>query len=147
MRFHRKVLPLIKTNFIETGKVRFIYRDYPTSTAALRGAVAAHCAGTERYYTMLDALYYSVGDWSLAEDIDNALVEIATSLNIKRGTFIECLNNPQQTQNVNNERDEGVLQYDVSGTPSFVINGNLVRGLQTFEEMKLLIEQALTQSD
>lgn len=146
VRFHRKVIPLLKSRYIETGKVRFIYRDYPTSSAAFRGAIAAHCAGDEQYYSFLDILYHSVGDWSQAKDIDSALVDIAVSHGLNRETFNTCLNDPQQALSIENEREEAVFEHDVTGTPTFLINGKLVRGLQTFEEIEALIEKATTQS-
>jgi protein-disulfide isomerase len=147
VRFHREILPLIKSFYIETGMVRFIYRDYPTTYAALRGAIAAHCAGPDSYYMFLNAVYNSVEKWSQANDVDNALIDIATSQGLEQEAFRKCLNEPEQAQSVNNERDEGVLQYDISGTPTFLVNGNVVRGFQTFEEIEMLIEIATSQSD
>ena len=146
IRFHREVLPLLKSRYIETGKVRFIYRDYPTSSAAIRGAVAAHCGGPKHYYILLNTLYNSVEDWSQTKDIDAALVDIATSLGLNRETFNSCINDPQQTLNVENEREEAVFKHDVTGTPTFLINGNIVRGKQNFDEIEVLIEKATIQT-
>ncbi|MDW3094696.1 MAG: DsbA family protein [Gammaproteobacteria bacterium] len=146
VRFHREVLPLLKSDYIKTGKVRFIYRDYPTSDEAYRGAIAAHCAGPDKYYPLLDALYHAVADWSQAKDVEIALTDIAISLDLNRETFSTCLNDPQQALNIEKEREEAVLEYDVFGTPTFIINGKVIRGLKTFDEMKVLIEKASSQS-
>jgi len=142
VRFHRNVLPLIKSHYIEPGIVRFIYRDFPTSTEATRGAIAAHCAGPDQYYMMLDALYESVGDWSQAKDVDTALIEVAISKGLNREAFISCLNDPQQLKGVEKEKEEAILEYDVFGTPTFIINGEVIRGLKTFSEMEVLLENA-----
>lgn len=142
VRFHRNVLPLIKTHYINPGVVRFIYRDYPTSPEAHRGAIAAHCAGPEQYYTMLDALYYSVADWSQANNVDSALIDIAISKGLNREFFNSCLYDPQQSKSVENEKEEAILEFDVFGTPTFIINGEVIRGLKTFNEMEVLIDKA-----
>lgn len=142
VRFHRKVLPLLKSRYILTGQVRFIYRDFPTGAAATRGAVAARCAGDD-YYTMLDALYADVGNWSRARDTDAALIQLATSLGLATLEFRACLNSPGQRRAIANQQRTATAEYGVLGTPTFLINGRIVRGIQEFEQMKLLIEEAL----
>ena len=143
VRFHREVLPSLKEHYIETGKVRFIYRNFPTSSEAFRGAIAVRCAGPELDYTMLDALYYSVGEWSQTQDVDTALTDIASKKGLDRESFRTCLSDPVQSQNINDEKEDAMLEYDVIGTPTFVINGKVARGLQLFFELELLIEEAM----
>ena len=145
VRFHRNVLPLIKSHYIEAGIVRFIYRDFPTSTEATRGAIAAHCAGPDQYYMMLDALYDSVGVWSKATDVDIALTDVAISKGLNRDSFVSCLNDPEQLNGVEKDKEEAILEFDVYGTPTFIINGKIIRGLKTFSEMEVLLENANTE--
>ena len=143
VRFHREVLPSLKKHYIESGNVLFIYRNFPTSSEAFRGAIAVRCAGSELEYSMLDALYYSVGEWSQAQDVDKALTDIASEYGLDRKSFRSCLSEPIQAQTVENEKEDAILEYDVIGTPTFVINGKVVRGLQLFFELELLIEEAM----
>jgi protein-disulfide isomerase len=143
VRFHREVLPLIHSRHIETGLVRFVYRDFPTSPAAIRGAIAARCAGPENYYTMLDALYGSVGDWSKARDIDTALIRHADSLSIDAVVFRACLEDPAHVASIREGRRQATSEYGVRGTPTFLINGEIVRGIKTIDEMELLIAAAM----
>ena len=116
VRFHREVLPLIHSRHIKTGKVRFIYRDFPTSTAATRGAIAARCAGPERYYMMLDALYAAVGTWSKARDIEAALIRHAALLGVDAVMFRACLEDPKHVANIRVQLRRAQLEYDVVGT-------------------------------
>lgn len=145
VRFHREVLPRIQSRYIETGQVKFIYRDFPTGDAATRGAVAARCAGDD-YYTMLDALYADVGNWSRARDTDAALIQLATSLGLATREFRACLNGQEQRLAIANQQRTATVEYEVLGTPTFLINGRIVRGKQDFEQMTLLINAALADS-
>ena len=143
VRFHRDVLPLIESRHIETGNVRFIYRDFPTSVTALQGAVAAQCSGSNQYYMMLNSLFRTVGDWALAKDVNLALIELASSLGLNKEAFKTCLEDPLQSQIIENERDQAIFEHDVTGTPTFLINDKLVRGIKNIDEIEILIQDAL----
>ncbi len=140
VRFHREVMPLIKTRYIDTGQVRFIYRDFPMGTAATRGTVAARCAG-DQYYTMLDALYATVGGWSRARDVDSALVQQAASLGFDKEPFRMCLEDPEHLRVITDEQRNATAQYGVLGTPTFLINGKIVRGFKNIEEIHVLMRE------
>ncbi|MEA5376655.1 MULTISPECIES: thioredoxin domain-containing protein [Vibrio harveyi group] len=142
INFHREVLPLIQSRHIDTGRVRFIYRDFPTSAAATRGAVAARCAG-DQYYRMLDVLFAEVGRWATADDVDAALTQQAASLRMNEKRFRTCLNDPSHSLAVIEGQQQAKTEFDVLGTPTFLINGKIVRGKRTIEEMEALIKKAL----
>ena len=141
IRFHREVFPLLKSRHIDTGRVRFVYRDFPTSATAARGAVAARCAG-DRYFAMLDALYASVGDWTRAADVDTAFTNLGVELGLDKEPFRVCLRDPKHAYAIANEqrsaRENGVL-----GTPTFTINGTMESGIKTIGEIEALIEESL----
>ena len=143
VQFHRAVFPLLKARHIDTGRVQFIYRHYPTSSAALRGAVAAHCAGSAWYYEMLDVLYLSVARWQQAPNIDEALVQEAASLGLDEAQFAACLNEPQRAERIRVGQRRAQATHGVRGTPTFIINGQVVRGLLRVDELNALIERAL----
>lgn len=141
IRFHREVLPQVKSHYIDPGKVRFIYRHFPTSQAAMHGAIAAQCAGNQ-YYEMLDRLYFSL-DWSQATNIESALIQQATSLGMEATSFRTCLNNNRQANDIISEQRTASEAYGVNGTPTFIINGEVVQGQKTFDAMSVLIDKAL----
>lgn len=143
IHFHREVLPHISSQYIETGRVRFVFRDFPTSENAHRGAVAARCAG-DQYYKMLEILFTEVGRWSLSRDVDAALAHQATSIGLKKKPFLHCLNDTRQHVVVSKEQQDAKTRFAVLGTPTFLINGKLVRGKKTFAEMEILLNEALT---
>lgn len=144
VRFHREVVPLIRSRHISSGRVRFIYRDYPTSDEAMRGAVAARCAGATRYFEMLDALYSTVGRWSRAKNIDAALIQQAASLGLDVPLFRACLGDPRHVRSIENEQRRAAKEHGVLGTPTFLINGSVVPGIKNFDQMDTLIEEAIS---
>ena len=144
IRFHREVLPIIQSRYIDSGQVRFIFRDFPTSKAAERGAVAAHCA-VGGYYDMLKILFLKVGQWSRADNMDDVLVQLTEPLSIDKKQFDACLKNPNKSNQVRKAQQTAREKFDVLGTPTFLINGKIVSGKKSIEEMEILIDDALLQ--
>lgn len=140
--FHREVLPRVKEHFIEDGTVRFVYRHFPTSEAAVQGAVAAQCAG-DQSYEVLDALYSSVASWYKAKNRDAVFAERAASLGLNTEVFLSCLSDTKHLDEVVAQQQAARKEYGVTGTPTFVINGNVVRGKKSFAEIKRLINNAI----
>ena len=142
LSFHKYVYPQFKQQYIDGGTVRFIYRHFPTGGAAVYGARAANCAG-DKYYDMLDKLFSTVGKWVRAENKDDIFVEYATSLGLNSEAFVTCISNKQHLDDILQQQKAAKKELDVTATPTFFINGKIVRGKRTFEEMKVLINEAL----
>ena len=144
IRFHRDVIPHLKRQYIDTGHVRFIFRDYPTSAEATRGAVAARGVSSEAYYSTLHTLFLSVGQWSRASDVDAALEREVAELGLSTAEFRECWKYPASEAAVVQSRRQGAREFGVHGTPTFLINGQIVRGARSLEQMETLIDNAVT---
>ena len=140
--FHKSVFPQIKEHYIDQGIVRFTFRHFPTSGAAVHGARAAQCSG-DKYYDMLDVLFATVANWVEAENRDNLFVEHATSLGLNSEDFVACLSDNKLLDDILNRQQAAKSDLDVIGTPTFFINGSMVRGKRSFDEMKALISDAL----
>ncbi len=141
--FHRNVLPRVKKHYIDTGSVRFTFRHFPTSEAAIHAAVAAQCAG-EKYYEMLDELYSSISGWYRAENRNSIFIQQATSLGLDSEVFESCLNDRRNFDDIVNQRRTAREKHGVTGTPTFFINGKIVRGKKSFVEIKALFSEALS---
>lgn len=144
IRFHREVLPLIQSRHIDSGRVRFIFRDFPTSEASARGAVAARCAN-DKYYDMLKTLFSNVAQWSLSDDIDASLARLAKPLGIEAKQFDACLKDPNNNRAIVKAQQDSRVKFNIVGTPTFLINGKIVRGRKSIEEMEILIKDALSE--
>jgi len=142
--FHRKVLPELKKNYIESGKVKFIYRHYPTSKVALQAAIAAECSG-DKYYEMLDDLYNNVAKWYSSRKPGIWFQEKAVSLGVDGKSFETCYFDKNVRQNILNEQKEGFDTFGVKGTPTFLINGEVISGKQTYQALKTIIDKRLSE--
>ena len=144
IQFHTQVYPQVRKHFIDTGTVRFIYRHFPTSGAAVEAARAADCAG-DKYYPMVDALFATVADWSMAENRDAIFKEQAASFGLDTEQFHACISDNNLLDEILSQQIVAKKELDVTGTPTFFINGKIVRGKQSFAEMEALISEALKQ--
>lgn len=144
--FHKYVFPQIKKHYIDEGIVRFVFRHFPTGGAAVHGARAVQCAG-DKYYDMLDILFINVANWSRAENREKLFVKHATSLGLNSEEFLTCISDQKRLDDILNQQQAAKSDLDVTGTPTFFINGKIVRGKRSFDEMKALISEALNQDN
>jgi protein-disulfide isomerase len=152
-RFFDQTLPEVKKRYIDTGKVRYVFRDMPLPIhpQAPKAAEAAHCAGEQdRYWAMHDALFRNQGDLSV-----HALKRYATGLALDSEKFTECLDSGRWAGEVEKEQ-QAASEAGVRGTPSFVIgpstsgdtiSGRLLVGAQPFAAFQVLIESQLEAAD
>jgi protein-disulfide isomerase len=139
-RFYQQTLPQIKSNYIETGKVRLVYRDFPLSfhPNAQKAAEAAECAGEQgKYFEMHDRLF----EKGVSGGVDS-FKQYAAELGLNADTFNVCLDSGQMASEVQKDFADGQAA-GVTGTPGFFINGKLVEGAQPFEVFAQIIEKEL----
>lgn len=137
IKFFENVFPLIKENYIDTGKVKYIYRDFPLSfhTQAKRAASAAECAGEQRhYYAMHDKILG--GKFALTEKF---LRVYAREIGLNEEDFAECLADKRYYPEIEEDIADGEA-LGVSGVPTFFINGVRISGAKPYEEFEKLIE-------
>ena len=134
-RFHNEVYPLFKTKYIDTGKVRFIFREYPLDPLATAGSVIARCAPPERYFPLVDLMFDHQADWAFVPDPVVALQSLVKQAGISEATFTECLKNQSILDGVNWVHDRGEKQFGVNSTPTFFINGVKFTGEQTLDSL------------
>ena len=152
-RFQIQTLPLISEQYIETGKVKFVYRDFPIQNIhpnSMPAAAASECAHEQdKYWEYHDALFKNQGVWDKAE-ITSAITifkEFATQLDLKQDQFDACLNSGKYIEEINNDLKDG-QKYGVTGTPGFFIGNEeigfvKINGAQPFETFKSVIDSQL----
>lgn len=141
--FHNDVLPALKEKYIETGKVKLIFREFPLDARAYAASMLSRCAGDQFYFPMTDVLFLQQSNWARAQDPRPALLQIAKLAGFTQESFEECLKNQELLDNVNTIRTKAADQYGVSGTPTFFINGEKYDGKRTVEDMSEAIEAEL----
>ncbi|MBS1267215.1 MAG: hypothetical protein MAG795_01187 [Candidatus Woesearchaeota archaeon] len=139
-RFYSQTLPQIQKDYIDTGKVKFIYRDFPLNfhANAQKAAEAAECAGEQgKYWEMHDKLFEGG-----VESGVSLFKTYATEINLNTKKFNSCLDSGKMASEVATDMQAG-KQVGITGTPGFIINGKLVSGAQPFGVFKNEIEEAL----
>jgi protein-disulfide isomerase len=140
--FHTDTLPALKERFIDTGQAKLVARDFPLDQNALNAAVIAHCAGPDRYFAFLDALFTSQPRWARSDDPRESLIQLATLGGLPRDKAEACLASEEMQDAVLQSRLDGQEEFQISSTPSFIINGEMMTGNQSIDEFATLIEAA-----
>ena len=145
-QFHNEVLPELKERYIDPGKVRLIYRDFPLDQMALAAAALAHCAGPERYFSMLDVLFETQSNWARAADPIAALKRLGKLGGLTEQQMDACLADEELTDGILQTRLSGQNEFDISSTPTFVIDGKTYSGARDVEGFSELLDPLLDQS-
>ncbi|MDH3594928.1 MAG: DsbA family protein [Rhodospirillales bacterium] len=127
-RFHKETLPDVKKKWIEPGKARLVYRNFPIDGLALRAATVASCVEGDAYFSFLDALFRGQSQWSRAKDPTAALAQVARFAGIDQRAFDACISDKAEMDRILKQKVEGSQAYDVESTPTFIINGEKVEG-------------------
>jgi protein-disulfide isomerase len=141
--FHVETLPKLKAAYIDTGKVRLVFREFPLDEPGLRAAMLARCSGPERYFGFLDVLFKQQTTWAKAADPLQSLMQIGRLGGVGDDAFKACMGNRQMESQILANRLEGQNKHGVRSTPSFVVGGATHAGARTFEEFKALIDPLL----
>jgi len=143
--FHKDLFPRMKKEFIDTGKVRYIVREFPIGRTAGTAAIANRCAPEEKYFFLLSQFLTRQPEWVSQEVRPDAIFAVAKSSGMSRETFDKCLSNQTIIDGLTEVKQRG-RQFGVIGTPTFFINGRKAQGVVTYDEIKTMIEQAPPQS-
>ena len=143
--FHANTLPQLKKDFIDTGKVKLVFRDFPFDRAALQASMLARCSNPERYFGFLDVLFKSQNKWAGASDPAQALAQTGKLAGVGDQQFKECLANEALANKLIERRLEAEQKYQVQSTPTFVImRGDTVEkivGAQPIAEFARVIDK------
>lgn len=141
--FDIQVLPKIQENYIETGKVYYILRDFPFDPIATAAFMLSHCAGSERYFGFIDVLYRQQAKWAFTPTPMEDLKALARQGGISDESFDACMKNQEIFDHVKQVALRGAKTFGVRSTPTFFVNGEKIEGALPWNEFEPLIEKAL----
>lgn len=141
--FHDKTLPQIKEKYIDTGKVKLIFRDFPLGQRATAASMIARCSGPIRYFALVSIFFRDQAIWSQAPDGLAALTASAKKAGISATQVDACLRSEELLQGVQKIATEGNTKHGVDATPFFIVAGEKVSGAQDFKVFEDIIERAL----
>ncbi len=142
-RFHWDTFPGLKRNYIDTGKVRFVVRDFPLNMAALAAATLARCIGPERYFEAVNILWSLWDDWINEADTGPTLVSVLSSEGFDESLLQRCLNDKAFEDQVLASYVVGSRDHGVDQTPTFLINGKKYIGLSSYGRFAAILDSLL----
>jgi protein-disulfide isomerase len=141
-RFHTETLPKLKSDYVDTGKVKFIFRDYPLDRVALAGAMIAQCAGPERYFTFLDVMFRQQASWTKGgeQEAMASLRRLARLGGMSDAQIDDCLKDKKVQDAILATSVAGQQQFQVRSTPTLIINGERHSGALPFDELEKILK-------
>lgn len=141
--FHQNAFPELRREYIDTGKVYHIFREFPLDPLATAAFMLGRCLDDNRYFAFISALFARQQTWAGSDNPEEALFQMARQAGFSRESFNECLTNQEILDGVNWVKDRAAERFDVRSTPTFFINGEIVRGALPFSEFQEIIEGQL----
>lgn len=141
--FNLETLPRLKKDYIDKGKVRLIYRDFPLDAVALAGAMLARCAGNQRYFGMIEALFRSQKAIARSDAPLDELKRIGRFGGMAAKDVTSCLKNEKLMEGIQSQAKAASKKYNINSTPTFVIEGTVVRGNPDYDYLKDILNKAL----
>jgi protein-disulfide isomerase len=141
--FEETTLPELKKRYIDTGKVRYVMREFPLDALAAAGFMLARCAGPDKYETVVETLFAKQADWAMVQKPIPPLMAIAKQFGFTEESFNTCLANQKVLDDIQAVRDHAVNKLGVNSTPTFFINGKRFVGDLSIEVMAKEIDPYL----
>ena len=126
--FNNTVLPAFKAKYIDTGKVHYTLKEFltPPNELAAAGFLTARCAGKDKYFSVLDAIFSSQQEILQTGDMRGILLRVAQSAGLTESQFNACITDETALKALNARVERAIKQDKITGTPAFFINGKSV---------------------
>lgn len=141
--FATTTFPELKKKYIDTGKVRYILREFPLDPVSAAAFMLSRCAPSERYYDVVDLFFEKQNDWAFTNTPLDSLNAMAKQIGFSQQEFEACLTNQSLLDGVNAVKDRGAKDFGVNATPTFFVNGQVVRGALPIAEFDAILEPLL----
>jgi protein-disulfide isomerase len=143
---HRGALVQIKKEYIDTGRVRLIYRDFPLDQIAEAASMMARCAAPSRYFPLVQMLYRSQLNWARARNPRAALAQIGRLAGISQKTFDACMSNRALYESIINSRNTASKTKQVRSTPTMFLGDEIIQGELTAARLRAMLDDALAKA-
>ncbi|MBM3519108.1 MAG: DsbA family protein, partial [Alphaproteobacteria bacterium] len=125
--FHAQSLPALKERYIDSGKVRLVFADFPLDRLALAASMVARCAGKDRYFAFIDVLFKQQRAWATASDPIAAIKKLAKIGGMSEAAVDGCLADAALQEGIIKRSYDASKDHGIKSTPSFLINGKLLK--------------------
>ena len=141
--FHLSSLPALKKDYIDTGKVRLIFRDFPFDMVAMAGTMLSRCGPKEKFFDFTTLLFEKQEKWAFSSDPEKSLRELAYGNGFTQESFDACLQRQDIYDGVLEVRKRGYETFKVDSTPTLIINGVVYRGVLSPTQMDTALKPFL----
>jgi protein-disulfide isomerase len=141
--FHRDTLPKLKAKYIEPGKVKLVFREFPFDPIAAAVSMLVRCAPADKYFEVGGVFFEQQATWARAQDVVGGLRSMYGQLGFTQEQFQTCLTNQALLDGVNKVKDRGALEFGVDSTPTFFINGVTYKGAMSIEDFDAILAPLL----
>jgi protein-disulfide isomerase len=141
--FYATTFPILKSKYIDAGKVRFILREFPLDPLATAGFMLARCAGDDKRDAIVDLLFAQQKNWAFTDKPVESLANLVKQAGIGQDAFGACLKDQDLYDKINKVRDRASEKFGVTATPTFFVNGQKETGEMTPEALDKLLEPLL----
>ncbi len=143
-RFAADIFPKIKSEYIDTGKVKFVYRNYVMNPYDMTASAAARCKTPEVAKRLMKVYFERQSEWIRAEDRVAALAGLARRAGgISRTQFDRCVANREMSQHLAKMTQDGAVRYRVNATPTLLVEGSKVEATNNWDAVKSAIDAEL----
>ncbi len=140
--FATKTFPELKKRYIDTGKVRYIYREFVLNPLDAAGVMLLRCTEKEKYFPLLEALFQKQSEWVVQKPLP-PLLAIAKQAGFSEESFDKCLSDQAVLDKIDTARQRAAEKFKVDSTPTFFINGKKLNGDMSIEKMATEIDPYL----
>ena len=141
-QFQRDTFPVLKREYIDTGKVRYILREFPIGHQSGLATIALRCAPAEKYFALYDKLMVQQATWVSQEVRPDPIFKVAAQVGMTRAQFDSCRENRGMIQALNRVKERG-RTLGVIGTPNFFVQGKLVKTVIGIKEIREMVDPIL----
>lgn len=140
-RFHKDIVPDIKSKYVKTGKARYIIREFPLDKLAFAASMLARCAGPEKYFPFVKVMFEKQQIWAFGEgDPVERLFTMAKQAGFTREAFETCLKDQKLLDGITAVRKRGNEKFGVNSTPTLFVNGQVLKGARAIDDVEKLMK-------
>lgn len=144
-KFHTDVMPSLKSDYIDTGKIKFVYREVYFDRLGLWGGMLARCGGPEKYFGIVDMIYKRQSEWTQGAggaEIAENLYKIGRIAGLKNEDMVACMQNQDMAKAMVADFQKNAEADGINSTPTLMING-VTHGNQSYSALKKLLNAQL----
>jgi protein-disulfide isomerase len=143
--FHEKVLPQIKSEYIETGKVRFVFREFPLDQLALGAFMLTRCIPEDKYFATLDLMFRRQKSWAQAKNPADELFKVMQMAGMDKAGFEACVKREDLAKAIVESSRKAAKDFAIKGTPAIFVNGQYIDAHEDMASAKVALDKAIGQ--